>query len=52
MSHPFPEGLLGNYRMVRNPEETGPSSIYTGEKPNYDDGNTFVPVPVKKGSVS
>ncbi|ELT91970.1 hypothetical protein CAPTEDRAFT_183693 [Capitella teleta] len=45
------KGLLGNYRMVRNPEENGPSCVYTGEKPDYSDGNKFVPVPVKKGDM-
>ena len=45
-----PEGLLGNYRMVRNPAEEGPSCVYTGEKPNYEelDAN-YVAVPIKKG---
>merc|ERR1711976_1003550 len=42
------KGLLGNFRMVRNPEKAGPSCIFTGEKVNYDEtGIEYVPVPVK-----
>ena len=43
------EGLLGDYRMLRNPESEGPSCIYSGEQPKYDD-SLFVKVPVKKGT--
>ena len=35
--------------MVRNPEPTGPSTIFVNPKPEYDP-TKFVPGPVKKGN--
>lgn len=43
-------GVLGNYRMVRNPDTKGSSCIFIGENPKYNDED-FVAVPVKKGSL-
>ena len=43
-----PGGLLGDFRMIRNPEPDGKSCVFTGERPTHDD-KAFVPAPVKKG---
>ena len=43
-------GIDGDYRMIRNPEKEGPSCIFTGTKPTYDDSQ-FVCAPVKKGLI-
>ena len=43
------DGLLGQYRMVKNEDETSAQTcIFIGEKPEYDESK-FIPVPVKKG---
>ena len=46
----FSEGLHGNYRMVRNPKDEGPTCIYTGNKTEYE-ADKFIPATVKKGNV-
>ena len=43
------DGLLGDYRFIRNPDkESSTTCIYRGEKPTYE-GN-YKAVPVKKGN--
>ena len=45
-----PDGLIGDYRMVRNTKPDGPSCVFTAENPDYGKSK-LVPVPVKKGIV-
>ena len=47
----FSDGLLGQYRMVKNEDETSAQTcVFIGEKQEYDD-TKFVPLPVKKGEL-
>ena len=43
-------GLYGDYRMIRNPADDGPSTVFIGDQPSYELDN-YIPVPVKKGAV-
>ena len=47
----FSDGLLGNYRMVRNTDSSSSlTCVFTGEKQTYDQSK-FIPVPVKRGEI-